>query len=242
MQTHAHVFQRPVKRIHDGPDVTRFLVSKAYRDIGLFILQLNHAMCPRTTAPAGSLATVSNTTVFTLEASSKNTKYPPAVQRLQALLARLEVFVEESPPDPGPRRFGNASFRTWHKLLQARVEREGLLEEYIYLEGRKPRDPGDGGGGAAAERENADDENDGPVQPLEEIREYFLGGFGSAQRLDYGTGHELSFLAFLGCLWKLGVFAEEGGSDDDESVERSIVLGVMEPWVSLLLLFFSPPL
>ena len=40
-------FIRPVKRIHDGPDVAHFLTSKGYRDIGLFVLQLNRAMCPR---------------------------------------------------------------------------------------------------------------------------------------------------------------------------------------------------
>jgi serine/threonine-protein phosphatase 2A activator len=32
---------------------------------------------------------------------------------------------------------------------------------------------------------------------LVEILPYFVGSFGSAQRLDYGTGHELSFAAFL---------------------------------------------
>jgi serine/threonine-protein phosphatase 2A activator len=30
-----------------------------------------------------------------------------------------------------------------------------------------------------------------------ELKEYLLGSFGSPQRLDYGTGHELSFVAFI---------------------------------------------
>jgi serine/threonine-protein phosphatase 2A activator len=34
---------------------------------------------------------------------------------------------------------------------------------------------------------------------------YFLGGFGSGQRLDYGTGHELSFAAFLCALFLLRI-------------------------------------
>lgn len=38
---------------------------------------------------------------------------------------------------------------------------------------------------------------------LVEITPYFLGGFGSGQRLDYGTGHELSFAAFLSTLFLL---------------------------------------
>jgi serine/threonine-protein phosphatase 2A activator len=57
-----------------------------------------------------------------------------------------------------------------------------------------------------------------------------LGSFGSPQRLDYGTGHELSFLAFLGCLWKLNFFprSEQGVE------ERGIVLGVFELYLSLI--------
>jgi hypothetical protein len=38
---------------------------------------------------------------------------------------------------------------------------------------------------------------------LVEITPYFLGEFGSGQRLDYGTGHELSFAAFLCTLFLL---------------------------------------
>src|SRR5688572_30920215 len=48
---------RSAKRINDGPDVTHFLVSRAYRDIGIFVMQLNRAMCPRkSTNPDGSQA------------------------------------------------------------------------------------------------------------------------------------------------------------------------------------------
>lgn len=60
---------------------------------------------------------------------------------------------------------------------------------------------------------------------LEEVGSYLLGGFGSDQRLDYGTGHELSFLAFLGCLWKLGYFQD---GEQDGQIEREIVLHVFE--------------
>jgi serine/threonine-protein phosphatase 2A activator len=39
--------------------------------------------------------------------------------------------------------------------------------------------------------------------------------------LDYGTGHELSFLAFLACLSKIKAFAP--------GEERAIVIGVVQP-------------
>ncbi|RGP62996.1 serine threonine- phosphatase 2a activator 1, partial [Fusarium longipes] len=40
-------FTKPSKRINEGPDVARFLTSLAYRDIGVFVLQLNRALRPR---------------------------------------------------------------------------------------------------------------------------------------------------------------------------------------------------
>ncbi|CAI4217438.1 unnamed protein product [Parascedosporium putredinis] len=129
-----HVFIKPTKCINEGPDVEKFLVSKAYRDIGMFVMQ-------------------------------------------------VEALVEEAPPDPGPRRFGNVSFRKWHQLIQERAD--DLMDEFIDNE----------------------------------------------QRLDYGTGHELSFFAFLACLWKLGAFKDgkEGGD-----IERSLVLGVFEPYLHVV--------
>ena len=38
---------------------------------------------------------------------------------------------------------------------------------------------------------------------IDELSEYFENSLGSAIRLDYGTGHELSFLAFLCCCEKM---------------------------------------
>lgn len=225
-----HTFLRPSKCIHDGPDVSRFLVSKAYRDIGLFVMQLNHALCPRrkaeTTAGGGGggVAAVSNTTMFTLQ-SPKRGGDPPSVQQLQALLTRVTALIDEAPPDPGPRRFGNVSFRVWHRLLAERVG-NGLLEEYITIKGHKSS-----GREAIEGDDDHQNESEGPVSAMDEVKAYFLGSFGSAQRLDYGTGHELSFLAFLGCLWKLRVFTDGDAGADGEAIERSLVFGALEPYL-----------
>ncbi len=42
---------------------------------------------------------------------------------------------------------------------------------------------------------------------LSELGVYLTGSFGDAQRIDYGTGHELNFMCFLYALHAVGVFA-----------------------------------
>lgn len=186
-------FTKPIKCIHEGSDVSRFLTSLAYRDIGIFILQLNLALCPRH-QPNSSLPRT-----FPLTSKPSTT---PSIQVLQGLLTKIESIINDAPPDPGPRRFGNVSFRKWYAILEGQLE--GLLQEGKLGETLKV-----GNGNA-----------------IEEVSSYLLGSFGSVQRLDYGTGHELSFVAFLGCLWKLGFFKD--GTPGGE-IEREIVLQVIEP-------------
>ncbi|KAL8393650.1 hypothetical protein RB595_003402 [Gaeumannomyces hyphopodioides] len=242
-------FEAPSKRIHDGPDVTRFLTSKAYRDICIFVLQLNRALCPRrrTDAPtavaaaaAGSgasalsrpAAAAAATTSFTLASHRDD---PPSVRRLQTLLDKVSAIVDEAPPDPGPRRFGNVAFRSWHKLLGERVDAlldEALAPEVLAFGIGESDDVVKSEGGDIKVEEKNDDVT--PVMSAkEELKAYFLGGFGSSQRLDYGTGHELSFVAFLGGLWKLGAFADAANSQPGDA-ERSIVLGVIEPYLKVI--------
>ncbi|KAH6887558.1 rotamase PTPA-1 [Thelonectria olida] len=194
-------FTTPAKRIHEGPDVARFLTSLAYRDIGTFILQLNLALCPRYQDNSPLPRT------FPLSSKPPSSPLPASIQALQTLLEKIEGFIGEAPPDPGPRRFGNVSFRKWYAILDERLDElfaEGPLGEIAKLGEGKAKD---------------------------EISSYLLGGFGSVQRLDYGTGHELSFVAFLGCLWKLGYFQD--GTQGGE-IERQIVLQVIEPYLRVV--------
>jgi len=39
-----------------------------------------------------------------------------------------------------------------------------------------------------------------------EISPYLKDSFGNAIRIDYGTGHEMAFIFFLACLFKIGYF------------------------------------
>jgi serine/threonine-protein phosphatase 2A activator len=220
-----HTFLRPSKRINDGAEVEQFHQTKAYRDIGVFLFQLNRTLCPRVVPPgdqsssaaagAGARVGAGSTKSFPLNAKLE---YPESIQNLQKLLARLEALIEEAPPDPGPRRFGNISFRKWHALLEERVE--GMLKEFLPENILRFGENG------------SDSQPESEAGPLDELKAYLVGGFGSAQRLDYGTGHELSFLAFLGGLWKLGAFHDAEDPAQPGHAERLIVLGVFEPYVA----------
>lgn len=202
-----HTFIVPSKCINEGHDVARFLTSQAYRDIGIFVMQLNRALCPRKNASGSGPSKT-----FPLVGGHRQD--PESVRKLQTLLERTNAIIDEAPPDPGPRRFGNVSFRKWYDLLEERTE--GLLNEFLDENV------------LAFPKANSRSDDEKAVGPLDELKAYFLGGFGSPQRLDYGTGHELSFLAFLGCLWKLGAFHD---GTQDGNIERSLILGVFEPYV-----------
>ncbi|KAF2794171.1 Phosphotyrosyl phosphatase activator [Melanomma pulvis-pyrius CBS 109.77] len=203
--TAEHTFILPVKRIHDGDDVSFFLASRAYADIMTFIFQLNASMFPRKIVDEAE----SSPSTKEWKLQDPDVSFPPIVLNLAKLLDTLNAIIDEVPPDLGPRRFGNVSFRKWYDLVKERVS--GLIDQHI-------------------PSEIFTSSSTAEVTAKAELEAYLIGSFGSSQRLDYGTGHELSFLAFLGCLWKLGAFPEtENGGQ-----ERAIVLGVIEPYLQLI--------
>ncbi|KAI1960735.1 Serine/threonine-protein phosphatase 2A activator 1 [Ophidiomyces ophidiicola] len=203
--TAPHAFEKPSKRIYDHQDVSTFLTSLAYRDIMTFILQLNRSMVPTKTIENGSPK------IQTWPLGSCAIRFSEPVRQLQLLLTKLEAIIIEVPPDTGPRRFGNISFRKWFEEMELRAS--SMLDEClppdVLLRGAQTPDS---------------------VTAKVELMAYLTGGFGSPQRLDYGTGHELSFLAFLACLWKLNAFS----ASDSGAEERAIVVGVIEPYLKLI--------
>ncbi|KAF2713727.1 serine/threonine-protein phosphatase-like protein 2A activator 1 [Pleomassaria siparia CBS 279.74] len=200
-----HKFIIPVKRIHDGNDVSFFLASRAYADIMTFVFQLNASMFPRKLTDEHRATSAAKE----WKLQDPDISFPPIVQSLAKLIETLNAIIDEVPPDLGPRRFGNVSFRKWYELVIERIP--DLIDQHVPAEIFAP----------SSKLE---------VTAKVELEAYLIGSFGSSQRLDYGTGHELSFLAFLGCLWKLGGFPDtENGVQ-----ERAIVLGVIEPYLQLI--------
>jgi serine/threonine-protein phosphatase 2A activator len=192
-------FIRPNKKIHESDDVSAFLTSKAYTDIMTWILQLNRSMFP---------LKLPDNTIQPWIINSDAIQYSAPIRQLQRLLLKLEDIIAEVPPDTGPRRFGNISFRRWCDIVESRAS--DLLKECLPVELLQR-------GTSNADSTTAETE----------LKAYLLGSWGSGQRLDYGTGHELSFLAFLGGIWKLNGFPKA----DPGVEERAIVIGVVHPCV-----------
>jgi len=103
------------------------------------------------------------------------------IQPLMEWLETIDKWIDEVPPIEQPMRFGNKSFRVWVDRVRASAD-EMLFKVYPH-EGFKLAIP--------------------------ELNHYFMDSFGSYERIDYGTGHELNFLLFLLCLFKLKVLSED---------------------------------
>ncbi|VVT45589.1 uncharacterized protein SAPINGB_P000805 [Magnusiomyces paraingens] len=122
-----------------------------------------------------------------------------STKRLLRVLGKVNELIDDVPPLEGPRRFGNLAFRTFHDRLKK--DAQTMLPETI---------------GQPREEITKSTNSESPVSnnPYIELVPYFLGGFGSRQRLDFGTGHELSFLAFFGGLWAIDLVDPEISGED----------------------------
>lgn len=180
----SHYFAAPAKRINTLPDVNHFLVSPAYKLITSFIIHLNASVSPLN-QETNALRSPAD---YTLD--SPSIFVSSEVQNIIDLIHTLEGFIEQAPPEQGPRRFGNIACRKWHTLVGEALSKVdgGLLDKHLPA------------------KITSLEKRSGGISAKEELLPYLLGSFGSPQRLDYGTGHELSFAAFLCGIWILGGF------------------------------------
>lgn len=95
-------------------------------------------------------------------------------KKIVELLARLEGWVDEIPAIEQPQRFGNKAYRTWYERLETQAD--------TLLAGLLPEHVS----GAVVE-----------------LKAYLMQSFGNNTRIDYGTGHEMCFVYFLICFYKL---------------------------------------
>lgn len=118
-----------------------------------------------------------------------------------SLLEELQLWTVEIEPLKTPQRFGNLAFRTWGERLEEKIDK---LHKKLLPSRFHPF--------------------------IGELKEYLLGAFGSWIRLDYGSGHELSFLAWLCFLTTLGALssAEEHQPQMEERLAVEVIPKYLE--------------
>lgn len=111
---------------------------------------------------------------------SVDCKISESVTKVMDLLDTFDKMIDEFPPVEQPQRFGNTAFRDW--LTKLKINNTQLLQATV---------------------------GDRLHTAIPEIGVYLEESFGNATRIDYGTGHEMSFIMFLCCLYKIGFLKPE---------------------------------
>lgn len=181
-------FSAPTKKIYNQQDLAAFRRSVAFERLHVTLQRIidkirNTEVPPSTLNLALVSRAIDNTTTCSLrgpEALPAESQEPqPNLKVVLNIFSTLSRLIDETPPFEGPRRFGNMACRVWHeKAEKAVMDVLRTLELPSKLQGN---------------------------EFLEELLYYILNSFGSSVRLDYGTGHELSFLAFIGALFDYNI-------------------------------------
>lgn len=104
----------------------------------------------------------------------------PTMKNVVGIFDKLNKLVDESPPVDQPTRFGNKGYRVWARKMHRDI--------FVFLKEALPQEKCD---------------------LFSELGAYLSESFGNSVRIDYGTGHELSFIFFLCALFKAEIFTEE---------------------------------
>jgi serine/threonine-protein phosphatase 2A activator len=150
----------------------------------------------------------------------------PSMASLHGSLRQMISWVDDFPAtNPEMARFGNPAFRMWHgrlmersnsiitSILQARDDPNRTVEEASQI----------GWNAAAGTLETIEDAS------IRQVSCYLHDSFGHATRLDYGTGHESSFLVFLYVLSKVACF----GSQPSLLTLRAITLSIFDQYLKV---------
>ncbi|EMS16642.1 protein phosphatase regulatory subunit [Entamoeba histolytica HM-3:IMSS] len=122
-----------------------------------------------------------NDSIKRMSFDSPKIKVTPKIESILKQIEQLSKFIDEIPPvNLEKSRYGNISFRTWHKRVEEySVDfHKAILPEELYLF-------------------------------ISEFHGYLMDSFGSPVRIDYGSGHELHFFCWIVLLVQLKVINEE---------------------------------
>ncbi|KAJ1965739.1 Serine/threonine-protein phosphatase 2A activator 2 [Dimargaris xerosporica] len=107
------------------------------------------------------------------------------LERLLMLLKEIAAIGQRHPPVPTNGRFGNPALRAFYDTAQAE------LPELVRT--------------SLGRSEDVHNVTDAQCQ---ELVRYLGESFGNRERIDYGTGHEANFMAFVQCLVRLNLLSQ----------------------------------
>ncbi|KAF5812013.1 putative peptidylprolyl isomerase [Helianthus annuus] len=132
----------------------------------------------------------------------------PVTTSIVSILQTLIQSVDQIPPLEQSSRYGNLAYRDWHVRMTEHAD--SFILQLLPHE-----------------------LNSATV----ELTPYFTDSFGNSSRIDYGTGHETNFAAWLYCLARLGVIVEE----DYQAVVSRVFVKYMELMRKLQLVYSLEP-
>ncbi|XP_059633341.1 uncharacterized protein LOC132276094 [Cornus florida] len=132
----------------------------------------------------------------------------PTTTSIVSVIETLIQYVDDIPPGPQSARYGNLSYRTWHTRMTDNAD--SFMFRFL-----------------------PDDLRSATV----ELVPYFADSFGNWNRIDYGTGHETNFAAWLYCLVRLGLIREE----DYHAVVSRVFVKYLELMRKLQLVYCLEP-
>jgi len=197
----SHLFTAPTKLIKTPAYMPLWRSSLAHAEIVQFILHLNQSV--RSSPGRERMEDVKDEVETEENRKSSPSPYPisPAIRTIVTWLREGRRAILDIPPIQQSMRFGNKAFRTW---FETRLSSPCLQQLHQKLLTKDLLDAG----------------------ASDELAGYMQDAFGSWQRIDYGTGHELNFILWLLALSKVGVL-----TDADR---KSLVLEVFREYILLM--------
>ena len=219
----------PRRCIFDDSDMKSFMESSTKTELLNFVEAMGKA-CASTKS-----TTTEEESYYSYDPTQPLVNLPPAMACLHGALQEMVRWVDDFPPQDGSGkgaisiRFGNPSFRTWHERLTERSD--AIITTILHS-----RDDDDGGLTPEVACQRGRDAASGMLTPdgdssVRQVSQYLHDSFGHSIRLDYGTGHESSFLVFLLILSKVKCI----GARPDLSLGtlRAVTLSIFDQYLKV---------
>ncbi|KAI5295574.1 Serine/threonine-protein phosphatase 2A activator 2 [Ascosphaera acerosa] len=179
----SHAFFEPIPRILSTDDHETFLGSPTRDLVVSFIFRLADSVRCK---PLSSLASCTGPSAVgdgtRAGHAASRSGAPSIIDRILAVIAAVDAVLAKHPSeDQGGSRFGNPAFRSFYDEVQSSYAT--WHAEILGLQ--------DDNGAA------------------DELGTYLVNSLGSRKRLDYGSGHELNFMMWLLCLYRLQLLPNE---------------------------------